>query len=683
MENDRPVFEIKEENRFHLNPLFLAAFRGKQPKFGPQGLVTYKRTYAREKEDGTTEEFWETAQRVVEGIWAIFKQYVTSAHNPWDEEEAQEKAQDMFQRLWVFKWIPPGRGLWFMGTRALELRGGTSLQNCGFISTQSIDRDFAEPFVTMMDFLMLGVGVGSDTRGAGKVIIRKPRMGGPHVVKDSREGWCAVVRRVLDAYARKGVLPSEIDVSQVRPRGIPLKTFGGTASGPQPLLELIGSIRTLLDDRIGDPITSTDIVDLMNYIGKCVVAGNIRRSSEMILGSPDDDEFLRLKDPTQLEELKEKFLQTVSPEEKETIQKQINEHPLISHRWAANLSIEASEIRDFSKYAAQTVKNGEPNYVFLDNIKSRGRRCDPHDDKDRFVMGLNPCGEQPLEDGELCCLVEINPNAHESLEDFLVTCKVAYQYAKGVTLIPTHRPQTNSVMTRNRRIGTSLMGIWQFYENRGMQECIRWWKAGYAEIHKWDRTYSHWLGVGESIRRTTVKPGGTVPLLIGVEGGMRIPNFLFGYRTIRMEENSYIVSACRKANYRVEKDLTTPMTAVVYFPASNQGMRTISDVSLWEQAALLTALQRYWSDNAVSNTLVFNDAEAKDVVKVLELYANQWKSVAFLPHREHLYEQAPYIPCTKEEHEQYSASLLPLDLSGAKHEVEPDKFCEGEACEIK
>jgi ribonucleoside-triphosphate reductase len=148
MENEKPVFEIKEENRFHLDPLFLSSFVGKQPKFGPQGLVVYKRTYAREKPDGTLEEFWETAQRVVEGIWSIFKQYVQNANNPWDETEAQDKAQEMYQRLWAFKWLPPGRGLWFMGTRALELRGGAALQNCGAVSTQSIGRDFAEPFVT-------------------------------------------------------------------------------------------------------------------------------------------------------------------------------------------------------------------------------------------------------------------------------------------------------------------------------------------------------------------------------------------------------------------------------------------------------------------------------------------------------------------------------------------------------
>jgi len=683
MSEEKIVFEIAPQNRFKLPEGFLREFQGSQPKFGPVGYVVYKRTYAREKEDGTTEEFWETAQRVVEGIWSIFHQYVTQIGNPWDPQEAQAKAQEMFRRLWAFKWLPPGRGLWFMGTKALEIRGGASLQNCGFVSTQSLNRDFAEPFVTLMDFLMLGVGVGTDTRGAGKMELVLPEMdrsSRSFVVQDSREGWCALIRRILDAHVGDDTLPAHIDYSRIRKRGEPLKTFGGTASGPEPLMDLVERITTLLRRRIGHKISSTDIVDICNLIGRCVVAGNIRRSSEMVLGSHLDEEFLQLKDPTDLIALRHALETTGNTH---YYKPQIDNHPLITHRWAANLSVDGSDITDFTEIAEQTVTNGEPNYVFLKNIQTRGRMSDPPDDLDEFVLGMNPCGEQPLEDGELCCLVEINPNAHDTLEDFLVTCKYAYQYAKGVTLIPTHRPQTNAVMVRNRRIGTSMMGIWEFYEKRGMQECIQWWRAGYNELRKWDKTYSHWLGVGESTRVTSVKPGGTVPLLVGVEGGMRIPNFEYGYRAVRMEEHSSIVDRCRASKYRVEKDLTTPYTSVVYFPAANPGMRTVDQVSLWEQAGLLVALQRHWSDNAVSNTLIFKGNEKNDVARVLGAYANELKSVTFLPLQDHTYEQAPYTPCSKEEYEAYCVQLLTLDLGEAQHEAEPDVFCSGEACDLR
>jgi ribonucleotide reductase alpha subunit len=1008
-EAERPLYEIRPRNRFRLDAEFLRQYEGRQPDWGPVGLVVYKRTYAREKVDGVLEEFWETAQRVVEGTWSIIKQYVSQIGNPWDEEEAQEKAQEMFRRLWAFKWLPPGRGLWFMGTRALELRGATALQNCGLISTQSIDRDFADPFITMMDFLMLGVGVGTDVRGAGKVTIRKPRVGADvFVVEDSREGWCALVRRVLNAYVRKGTLPASVDYSQVRPRGTPLKTFGGTASGPDPLIDLVTSLQRLLDDCIGDVLTVTNITDIMNYIGRCVVAGNIRRSSELILGNPDDEEFLALKDPTELNWLRHELEgwkkrppghdAAAIEAEIARIEAEIANHPLMTHRWAANLSIDASHVKDFAPYAARTVANGEPGYIFLDNARKHGRMCDPPDDRDQHTLGFNPCVppetrvltrqgyfkiidlvgkeievwngrawdstcprltatnqslsrvhlsdgthldctdyhqwclvdevletrdltpgdvlakwqmpvieygedwdlaythgffcgdgqdnghsrgallygvkkelvpylatrsvsppdaydriyvgfsqlpdkfeipwtasvksrldwvaglldadgtvlqnpnsvclqlasvrpdflrevrlllttlgvqakvtpereaglhrlpdghggqadyscqacwrllinaadtyhlvklglsthrcvipalkpqrdarrfvtverieilppapevycftteshrgtfegivtrqcvEQPLEDGELCCLVETNPCAHENLEDYLVTLKYAYLYAKVVTLIPTHRQKTNAVMTRNRRIGTSMFGIWHAYEKLGMQELIRWCQSGYDTIRRWDKTYSHWLGVNESIRVTTVKPGGSVPLLTHEEGGMRVPNFEYGFRTVRMEESSPIVEACRRANYRVEKDLTTPYTAVVYFPMSNPGLRTVEQVSLWEQASLLVMLQRYWSDNGVSCTLLFKPDEARDIPRVLQAYADQIKAASFLPASNHGYAQAPYIPLTKEEHDVYAAQLLPLDLSGSAHEADPDKFCSGGTCEIK
>jgi hypothetical protein len=735
---ERKLFSIAPENRFHLDPAFVAQFIGRQPKWGPVGRVTYLRTYSRPLADGGMEDFWQTCQRVVEGVWSIFKQTVVTAFNPWNEDEAQTKAQDMFQRMWDFKWLPPGRGMWFMGTEALESKGSAALNNCGFVSTQAIDSHFSHPFIVLMDFLMLGVGMGFDTRGAGKATIHQPEIDvlGVFQVPDTREGWCLAVETVLNAYAGKNKLPGTFDYSLVRKEGEPLKTFGGTASGPKPLMDLVAGLQAILNDFVGRPIAASAIVDIMNMIGKCVVAGNVRRSSEIALGDPNDTEFLALKDPGALKdawakqtEIAESILEYVVWDRKlrelreeqraysvlstefATLQTRIDEfakaqravleaneewaaqqriidaHPLFTHRWASNNTVLCDRFQDFGTLAEMTVKNGEPGYGFLDTIRTRGRLIDPPDDKDQYVLGFNPCAEQPLEDNELCCLVETFPTNHDSLEDFLATLKVAYQYAKGVTLVPTHRTATNVVMTRNRRIGTSQAGVFKLYEKLGLQECIRWWDAGYREICKWDKTYSHWLGVPESNRHTTIKPGGTIPLLVGEEGGMKIPTSAYYFRTIRMDHLHPLVQACRDAGYRVEPDRTTPRTMVVYFPVKDEAvangqMRAAKDVTVWEQANLLVALQTYWSDNMVSATINFQPHEAQDIKRVLTVYADRLKTISFLPLSDHGYLQAPYIPCTKEEYENAVARLKPLVIEGVDTHMADEKYCSGGLCEI-
>jgi ribonucleoside-triphosphate reductase len=132
---------------FKLSPTFLADYEGTQPGFGPLGYVTYKRTYSRKLEDGSTEEFWQTCQRVVEGVYSAQKRHVKNLGLPWNNEKAQRSAQEMFRRMWEFKWLPPGRGLWMMGTPYIERAGGAALNNCGFVSTRGIKDDPSRSFL--------------------------------------------------------------------------------------------------------------------------------------------------------------------------------------------------------------------------------------------------------------------------------------------------------------------------------------------------------------------------------------------------------------------------------------------------------------------------------------------------------------------------------------------------------
>lgn len=760
------IVRFLPHERFRMRDEFVRPYMTQEPAWGPVGKVVYVRTYARElrgqelvehlvrdygrdriearaearKIKVRREEFWQTARRVTEFVWTVFKRAAITNHHAWDEHEAQQKSEEMFRLLWDFKWLPPGRGMQFAGTPVVEKKGAAVLLNCGFVSTASLDVDFADPFCAIMDFLMLGVGVGADVKGAGKVVVQQPAIDtSTFFVEDSREGWVAAFRAKLLPYVGAQGMPTNWDFSMIRAEGKPLKTFGGTASGPGPLKRLLGAVDQILGPLAGQPITETAIADLVNEIGVCVVAGNIRRSAEILLGEYGDEEFAALKDPTETRRLKARMdelvaetpeaaalqrrierwkegqkglsaatevfitLQNKMDRAKAKIEKIMRQnaewarcetaywgHPLFTHRWASNNTILCKPTHDFTAIGARIATNGEPGVAFMDNIRAYGRMGNvgatlPERARwlDAGVEGFNPCAEQPLEDRELCCLGELNPNAHATLEEFLHTIKFAYMYCKAVTLLPTNHPETNRVMTKNRRIGLSLIGAFEMYDRLGLAECIRWWDAGYAEVRKWDKTYSEWLGCNASIKVTSLKPGGSVPLLVGKEGGMKVPSAEYYFRTIRVEHRSSLVKEAVDKGYRVEKDRYSPRTSVIYFPVHDpNARRTANDVSMWEQLELLAAIQGYWSDNMVSNTINFKPHEAKDIPRAIAAFAHRVKAISFLPLDDHGYPQAPYIPISKEEYEYAAARCRPLYLAAVAHEVD-EKYCTGDACEIR
>jgi hypothetical protein len=222
------------------------------------------------------------------------------------------------------------------------------------------------------------------------------------------------------------------------------------------------------------------------------------------------------------------------------------------------------------------------------------------------------------------------------------------------------------------------------YCNLGANECKKWWDTGYKTICNLDKIYSEWLAVPESNKKTSVKPGGTVPLLVGVEGGMKTAISPYYFRTIRIDKNSSLVKLHEDAGYLVEDDLTTPRTKVIYFPIFDQrSTRFAKDFSIWEQVEICSLLQTYWSDNQVSATVTFKKEEAKDISKILELFEGRLKSISFLPLNEHGYVQAPYIPCTKEEYEESIKKIKEINWNGEIFKDSIEKFCEGDICQIK
>jgi ribonucleoside-triphosphate reductase (thioredoxin) len=649
-------------DRFSLEELFLDGYVGKSPAWGPLGYFTFKRTYARPLGDGNTEEFWQTCRRVVEGVYSTQKRHCEGLNLPWSDYRAQKSAQEMYERMWQFKWLPPGRGLWAMGTKALDTIGGACLNNCAFVSTENLSNsNFSDPFLFLMDMSMLGVGVGSDTRGAGRVIIRTPDYSHEdYVVEDSREGWVALVRTVLEAFAGSEFLPYKIDYSQIRAKGEELKTFGGKSSGYEPLKNLVDSLIELLTPKEDIPysLTSELIVDIFNLIGKCVVSGGIRRTAEIMLGFPDDHSFLSLKD---------------------------DQEKLMSHRWASNNSVFAHVGMDYSKLSEMIGTGSDVGMFWLDTAQQFSRLKDYPDNKDTLVRGVNPCGEQSLESYELCCLVETFPANHETEEDYLRTIKYAYLYAKSVTLIPTHNPRTNAVMMRNRRIGCSQSGIVQAMSKFGRAKYLGMCDNGYNWIQQLDKIYSDWLCVPRSKKTTSVKPSGTVSLLAGSTPGIHYPHSEYYIRNVRVNDMSPLLPRVREAGFPVEKDSYADNTYVVSFPIHEKNFeRSKDEVTIWEQMYNASSLQKYWADNQVSITVTFKAAEVKEIKRTLECFQDGLKSVSFLMSDPSvIYPQAPYIAISKEKYDDIASKVSDLNLTDLSTHETDDEFCDGDSCEIK
>jgi adenosylcobalamin-dependent ribonucleoside-triphosphate reductase len=667
---------------FKLTSDFVESYKTKPVPWGYKdvagnsvGEITFLRTYSRLKADGTKETWLDVCERVINGMYSLQKDHCKTNRLPWNDAKAQASAKEAFDRLFNLKWTPPGRGLWVMGTPLVnDQKNSAALQNCAFVSTNEMSKNNpAKPFAFLMEASMLGVGVGFDDKGADKGFdIYEPKGEQVFEIPDTREGWVDSTVALINAYLKPDQPNWVFNYDNIRPFGAPIATFGGTAAGHEPLLKLHEQIRKLFNGRAGNKVTRIDIADIGNMIGVCVVSGNVRRSAELLLGRIDDQDFLNLKNADRFPERN-----SYDPE-----------NP--GWAWMSNNSVETSVGTDLSPIVDGIALNGEPGVIWMDVTRKYGRLADQPNNKDWRAAGYNPCAEQSLESFECCTLVETYLNRHDSLEDYKRTLKFAYLYAKTVTLLPTHWEETNAIMQRNRRIGTSMSGVANFADLNGLPELREWMDKGYNTIVNYDKAYSEWLGIRESIKTTTVKPSGTVSILSGESPGVHwTPGGEYFLRAIRFGNDDPMLSLFKMANYRVEPASENPTkTSVVFFPIKSLAKRSEKDVSIFEKVSLAATAQRYWSDNSVSVTISFDvEKEIKDVGTVLHMYDGQLKTISFLPMGNHVYPQMPYSQISQEEYEQYAMELFPIDFKGIYEGLAIDAigeaYCTTDACEIK
>src|SRR5579859_1539017 len=537
--------------------------------WGPVGYITYKRTYSRNINEQSTkkEEFVDTVARIVDAT-------DTQLGVGFTDTEKTELTDIMLN----LKGTVAGRFLWQLGTRTVQKFGLMSLQNCAV----TVVNEPVRPFTWAMDALMLGAGVGYNIQKEFVYELPKPKRvkivrqdtnDADFIVPDSREGWVALLERVLTAHfiTGKGFTYSTVCV---RGKGAPIKGFGGVAGGPEELCWGMEQISKVINARANKKIRPIDALDIMNIIGFVVVSGNVRRSAQLALGDADDLQFLAAK--------------------------RWDLGGVPNWRAMSNNSVVCNDISKLPEVFWEGYKgNGEPYGLINLKLSQSCGRLGEIQYPDVEVVGYNPCAEQSLQPYETCCLAEVYLPNIASAAELEKVLRYLYRINKHSLLLDCHHPETRDVVHKNMRMGIGVTGYLQ-----ATDEQRAWLKEAYASLRAFDVEYSAKIGVAPSIKLTTCKPSGTLSLPAGVTPGVHPCYSQYLIRRIRIAANSELVDVCRKSGYVVEfqrnfDGTDDANTVVVEFPCSYpRGTVLAKDTTAITQLEWVKKLQTEWSDNA-------------------------------------------------------------------------------------
>jgi len=605
---------------------FVSSYDNKQAPWGFGGLgeIVYLRTYSRDVE-GRKETWPETIERCINGAINIGAKL--------DDDEAER----LFDYVFNLKCSLSGRALWQLGTPLVNKYNGTSLNNCYFVNIEDI-----KDFELLFDYLMLGGGVGYSVERArihelpkvkaGVTVTHERTNDADIIVPDSRQGWRKLLRSVMKSYFYTGKSFSYSTIL-IREFGAPLKTFGGTASGPGALIDGVADICKVLDARAGKKVRSVDVLDICNIIGRIVVSGSSRRSAQIAIGDPDDVLFLRAKN--------------------------WSSGTVPAWRANSNNSIYADSYEHILPELWKGYDgSGEP-YGLINRGLARkvGRLGEKNPDP--TIDGFNPCAEIGLSDGESCNLATIFLPNISSYEELVDLSRLLYKVQKSITSMEYPYEKTTKAVQKNRRLGQSVTGILQCSE-----EQLSWLSPAYEELRQYDKWWSEQTGVPESVRLTTVQPSGTLSLLPGVTPGIHPAYARYYIRRVRFGAADPLVEKCRKRGYKVVPDLGLDGREdhtrwVVEFPCeSPEGSVLAAEMTAVQQLEWVKRMQTEWADNAVSVTVYYRKDELSAIKEWLsENYDNGVKSVSFLLHADHNFPLPPYEEISKDEYEKLLAKV--------------------------
>lgn len=745
-------------------------------EFSNLANVVFTRTYKRPTSTGRLETFEQVVDRVIGGN--------VRNHNVSEKEIARLKYFLMERKAG-----PGGRGWWFSGTDAQAKLGGAGLTNCWSLSS-----DNWENFVIGQDLLMLGGGLGMtvESKYVDKLpkvkkdvtITHKLTKDADYIVPDSREGWCKLLYRVLEAWFITGKSFTFSTIC-IRSAGEPIKGFGGISSGPRPLVRAVEKICALFITRQGKQLRPIDCADLLCCIGELVVSGNVRRSALLLMGDASDKEFLKAKRwdlgpiPTQRamanfsvnasdaeHDLRPLFWKTyeqgepfgivnipnirkfgrMGEEKKDTATcvnpcqpdwatlltpngistfEKVNVGDIIwsGKRWTKVVRKEYTGVKPVFSYRTHggTFVGTENHRVVSNGVKvevSKAKTIDgcqlpdlpdtghiesfeivdviscgeypvysiTVDDEDHtyWTGGLlvGNCGEATLEaqSGEPCNLQDINLAALNDVDEFVEAAALMHRWGKRVTCEKYHWPNSDEVIKRNRRIGTSISGCLMRPDLFNPEVLDR----AYGALQNENVKYSKELGIEQSIRVSTIKPSGTISKAFDCAcEGIHPAYSRFFIQRIRISSNDALIPKLIEAGHHIEPQkrldgTLDPDTMVVDFyvktpdgvPTSDGGFDT------WKQLEAVQMAQKHWSDQSISTTVYYKGGDIPKIQEWLKNNLDSIKTVSFLKHSGHGFVQAPKETITEEQYEKLSAKVKPVQLD----EVSEGDLVEGSEC---
>jgi ribonucleoside-triphosphate reductase len=564
--------------------------------------------------------------------------------------------------------MPSMRSLMTAG-KAAE-RDNTCMYNCSYLAVDDI-----KAFDEAMFILLCGTGVGfSVERQSVQKLPEVPELFDSEtniVVKDSKEGWAKSLRQLI-ALLYSGEIPTW-DVSKVRPAGAPLKTFGGRASGPAPLVDLFNFTIKTFKDAQNRKLSSIECHDVMCKIGEVVVVGGVRRSAMISLSNLSDDRMRHAKSGSWWENDPQRALanNSVSYTEKPDSLSFMRE-------WMSLVESGSGERGVFNRQASkkQAAKNG--------------RR-----DADRD-FGTNPCSEIILRPSQFCNLTEVVVRATDTLDTLSEKVRLATilgTIQSNYTKFPYLRKIWKDNTEEERLLGVSLTGIMDnplmTLKNKGLSKTLAHLKQIAVDTNA---TWAKRLDIPVSTAITCVKPSGTVSQLVDSASGIHARHSEYYIRTVRGDNKDPLTKFMIDQGIPNEPEAFKPeQTTVFSFPmkAPHKAVVT-SDMSAIEQLEMWLAYQRHWCEHKPSVTINVKGDEWFEVGAFVYKHFDEMSGVSFLPYSEHTYQQAPYQECDKNTYLKALGSMPNrIDwslLSGYESEDNTSGSqtlaCSGDSCEI-
>ena len=585
-----------------------------------------------------------------------------------DNKADQATTDEIHNAILNLEVMPSMRALMTAGP-ALD-RDNTAGYNCSYLPV-----DDPKSFDEAMYILLCGTGVGFSVER--QYVSKLPEV--PElfysdttvVVKDSKEGWAKAFRQVL-ALLWAGEIP-KWDVSRVRPAGARLKTFGGRASGPAPLVELFNFAITTFKNAQGRKLSSVECHDLMCFIGQIVVVGGVRRSAMISLSNLSDDRMRHAKSGQWWE--------------------------TASWRALANNSVSYTEKPDMETFMREWMalvesKSGERGIFNREASKKQASKFGRRDAT--YEFGTNPCSEIILRPYQFCNLTEVVVRATDTVEDLARKVKLA-TILGTIQSSYTKFPYLRKVWTNNteeeRLLGVSLTGIMDnplmTSANAGLEKTLEHLRnVAVATNSEWaDR-----LGIPVSAAITCVKPSGTVSQLVDSASGIHARHSPYYVRTVRGDNKDPLTQFMKDRGVPNEPCVMKGDTTTVFsFPVKSPSKAvTRNDMTAIEQLKMWLTYQRSWCEHKPSVTISVRDAEWMAVGAFVYEHFDEMSGVSFLPHSDHTYQQAPYQDCTKEEYEELLAKM-PKHIAWSEltdYESEDNTAgsqtmaCSGDSCEI-